>query len=140
MMKPKKERFKSTEQREEDLQDQFEWENILGLGDAKYTVKRFDLFLPERQLLSLRALASLTTISAQVRKILDGSLHHNDAIGGNEVRRLRYRDASLALKRTTLYIEPRDLKLLRLKARGQHKSVSFVIRRILNMYLFGEGD
>src|SRR6266478_6551179 len=132
-----KERFKPTEQREPILWDQIHWEDILGLGDAKYTVQRFDLLLPERQLLTLRALASLTTISVQVRKILDSSLHQDDAIGGAEVRRLQYRTASRALKRTTLYIEPRDLKLLRLKARGQHKSVSFVIRRILDMYLFG---
>jgi hypothetical protein len=138
LMKPKKERFKPTEQREESLDDQTVWEDILGLGAAKYTVRPLNIRLPERQLLSLRALASSTTVSLQVRKILDRSLHHNDAIGGAEVRRLQYRDASLALKRTTLYIEPRDLKLLRLRARGQHKSVSFVIRRVLDMYLFGE--
>jgi hypothetical protein len=43
------------------------------------------------------------------------------------------------LKPTTVRIEPLDIELLRLKA-SQHKTVSFVIRRVLDMYLFGEGE
>jgi hypothetical protein len=96
-------------------------------------LRRLDVRLPERQLKTLRYMAKIeeTTLSEQVRPILDAVLRLDDAAGVEVHKRFL---TPLTLRRTTLYLTTREVKALKARA----GTTSAALRRILDSYLFGE--